>query len=273
MPQKLSAVTLNQQKMSMFFQREGRYRSVTIWMTCSHCRQTPVSPPKPPTNLEDPSKIKRVDGFTLSYLYTNLLSVFESAIADADRDYPEFIEGHSGQFPEMTRALHYLAGLDFVRTVCETGFNYGHSSFAYLTAKSDSKVHSFDLANHHYALVMTSFLNRIFPGRLFVHFGNSSYTIPEYIVGNPSFRCDLMLVDGGHDYDIAKSDLTHFVSVANPDNNVIMFDDYPTDWGTAIGRAWEEMIDSHKIKELLRCRKRYKTTESERGFVVGRVMK
>ena len=60
---------------------------------------------------------------------------------------------------------------------------------------------------HVYARPMAQYLNETFPGRLYVHFGDSTVTVPQFIRENPNFRCDFILVDGGHTYEVAKADL------------------------------------------------------------------
>lgn len=115
----------------------------------------------------------------------------------------EEVEGHSGVSEGETRMLHYLAGHKRIKTVCETGFNIGHSSLNYLTANGQLVVYSFDLGEHRYALEMSEYMTKKFPGRFFIHFGNSVMSIPEFIRDNPNFKCDFMLVDGGHWYPVA----------------------------------------------------------------------
>jgi len=63
---------------------------------------------------------------------------------------------------------------------CKTGFNAGHSSFNFLSARRDVVVHSFDVGRHRYVSPMTLFLRRKYPGRLNVELGDSRLTVPRY---------------------------------------------------------------------------------------------
>jgi len=131
---------------------------------------------------------------------------------------------------------------------------------------------------------MSNFMLKHFPGRFFIHLGDSTKTVPTFIQANPTFRCDLIFVDGGHTYAIAKADLENFASIANRSNrdNAIIFDDYPSfaPGATEMGRAWEHMIRRHRVIELMRCmfsnRKSIppstKIEQYVQGFVIGTVI-
>src|SRR6218665_1502382 len=195
---------------------------------------------------------------------------FEEAVINASRSGG--IEGPSGQVAGEYLVMHHLAGQPAAKVICETGFNLGHSSFNYLTANEKVIVHSFDLGNHGYAHTMSDYLKKLFPNRFFIHFGDSTKTIPEFIRNNPEFQCDLMFVDGGHVYPVALADIMNFAKIANLKENIIAFDDYPTDWGQSFGKAWEDAINAGILKEFMRCRF-HSIVGLQRGFTIGRVMK
>ncbi|ESN98381.1 hypothetical protein HELRODRAFT_192900 [Helobdella robusta] len=186
--------------------------------------------------------------YNMSNIYYELLPAFQESCNTAKGSLSES-EGHSGQVPEQRMVMHYLASTPSIRTICETGFNYGHSSFNFLTSNLKASVYSFDLGSHKYARKMAELL----PGllnlkglqgeRLTVRFGDSTVEVPKAISEGKLPLCDLMFVDGGHTYPIARADLLNFARHSNEDN-LIIFDDYPTDWGKAIGRAWQELLIS-----------------------------
>lgn len=198
-------------------------------------------------------------------------SAFLTKVTDTLNNSTENTEGFSYQVRQQYRTMHYVASRQSVKTICETGFNFGHSSFNWLTANSQTVVHSFDLGNHKYAHVMSDYIVALFPGRFFIHFGNSMETIPAFIAANPIFRCDIMFVDGGHDYLVAKADIENFVSMARNDHSIIIFDDYPgkQSWskGNNFGQAWEDSIKAGFLNEKLRCTDK----KNERGFSMATV--
>ena len=68
-------------------------------------------------------------------------------------------------------------------------------------------------------------MRRNFSSSFFVHFGDSTQTVPEFARAHPDHRCDFIYVDGGH----TMADLLNLAAMADVETgNVIMFDDYPT---------------------------------------------
>jgi len=214
-----------------------------------------------------------LDHYNMSSLYWSLYHKFQAAIPQR-----RHFEGHSGRYFQQTKVLHYLAARPSIRHICETGFNMGHSSFNFLTSNPKAIVHSFDIGQHDYTGVMGRFMTKQFPGRFFIHFGDSRKTVPQYVRANPSFRCDLIFVDGGHTYDIATADLENFVSVWNISNldNTIIFDNYPAlvTWSHGLGPAWENLVRRHSITEIMRCM--YSTCVGAEkychGYVIGKMI-
>jgi hypothetical protein len=208
--------------------------------------------------------------FTLSGSYKSLKPAFVDIIRRSG--YIEAFEGHSGRSAIQTLALHYLASRPTVHTVCETGYNVGHSAFNYLTANPRLVVHSFDIGQYEWTLPSAQNLSQLFPGRLFVHIGDSAVTVPKFLSENPSLKCNLILIDGCHNYPCAKLDIENFASVAEFDNNVIIMDDYPSP--NEHGPAWDEAINDGYVKEFVSCRLAQDSGELEHavGFAVGQVV-
>lgn len=232
--------------------------------------------PAAPSSLSDCDELfgpgTAVASFQLSPEYHAHFPDFEAAVNRSTVD--EEFEGFSFQQPTQFKVLHYLASRPHVRRVCETGFNLGHSSFSHLTANRDVVVHSFDLGVHQYAHKMATFMARQFPGRIFVHFGNSTQTVPEFVLAHPAHRCQFIYVDGGHTYPVAMADLLNLAAMADVDSrNVIMFDDYPTlkAFARSFGWAWENMRRWGYVRELMRCS--FGNKQFQRGFVIGTVLR
>lgn len=166
-----------------------------------------------------------------------------AAIFHPDRE----IEGHSNMFPQHhTDVLAELAALPWVETIGEVGFNGGHSALRWLM-NSTATVYSFDIGEHVYSRPASMWLSKMFPGRLTMIWGDSVTEIPQFQRENPSVKLDLIMVDGGHSYDLAKADLKHFRSLANPKNNRVIMDDTFLD---DVRRAWDEMIELGQVEEF-----------------------
>lgn len=187
--------------------------------------------------------------FTLSSEYRSMKPIFNQVAGRSG--FRQGIDGHSGDVETQTRALH-LASQPWVHTVCETGFNAGHSAFNYLTANRRLVVHSFDIGIHPYTSIIAANMSQwMFPGRLFLHTGDSRSSIPNFLTKNTRVRCSLIFVDGGHRYDVALADCINFGSIADVENGAaVMFDDY---WPFNHGPAWDFMVKHGYIDEVGHC--------------------
>ncbi len=173
-------------------------------------------------------------------------------------------DGHSGLFPHQYRTLYELARAPFVSHVCETGFNAGHSAFMWLAANPKVTVTSFEFGFHPWSRPLASWLQKAFPGRLTMIWGNSVHTLHQYRWREQGrAHCDLAFVDGGHNHRAAGSDLDQFRMLAGNRSNLVMFDDYPEE-GAVFGEVWEAARERGHVIELFRC-----NDGKHRGFSVG----
>jgi len=78
-------------------------------------------------------------------------------------------------------------------------------------------------------------------------------------------KCDLLIVDGGHTYEVAISDLKNFAQMAAP-GHMLAIDDTPCDaiWCMGPRKAWQELILHGCIKES-----EVVHMGRDRGFSVG----
>ena len=115
------------------------------------------------------------------------------------------------------------------------------------------------------------YLQRVFPGRLNVTWGDSTLTLPEFHRKNPSVKCDLLIVDGGHTYPIAQSDFDIFRRMSNKENLVVL-DNYPDtrmNWMEDLGNVWERAKQRGEMSEIFACSY---LPEEPHGFSVGRYL-
>ena len=179
------------------------------------------------------------------------------------------VEGHVGNILYQTQAYYRLARLNFIKNICEIGFNAGHSAYIWLAASPKTMLFSFDLGEHQYTQPMAKYMEQNFLGRFKIFYGDSTVTVPEFRRKNPEIKCDLMIVDGGHTYSVAKADLVNMRLLANKQRNLVILDDYPSkmlDFMQVLGRAWTEMKTQKKIDEIFSC------TAGYTGFTVGRYL-
>lgn len=166
---------------------------------------------------------------------------------------------------EVQRYSEFAKSAGPTKTVCETGFNAGNSALLFLT-QSHARLYEFDMGEHVYSQEAANFLGTSFPGRLKVSWGNSIKTLPAFKKESPEVRCDIIIIDGGHSFEVAQADLTNFAPLAAAEN-IVVIDDTPcvSDWCQGPSQAWAEAKRTGVITE----------TESHsmgagRGFSVGK---
>ena len=171
----------------------------------------------------------------------------------------------------ITVNLHWFLSLfsnslSFVETVCETGFNAGHSTLLWLLANPSAKVYSFDLGRHPCTAPMADYLKKRFPDRFTITFGNSTETLPRFRRENPDVKCDLMIIDGGHTVDVASADFGNFYRMSNR-KNIVFYDNHPDRFH--IGASWELLKRRGVVIEYFRCQF---ITSNLHGFTFGQFL-
>mmetsp|Transcript_98980 Transcript_98980/g.171526 ORF Transcript_98980/g.171526 Transcript_98980/m.171526 type:complete len:295 (-) Transcript_98980:19-903(-) len=178
------------------------------------------------------------------------------------------VEPHTtddGALALQTQRYDEWAKSGYVRTVCETGFNAGHSALRFL-AQSDAHLYEFDLGDHPYGKVAANFLTGKFPGRLNITWGSSTDTLRRFHAEHPDVTCDLIIVDGGHFQNVSISDLTNFAVMASK-NHILAMDDTPCagPWCVEPTESWKNLTSVGCIEQTASTR-----MGKMRGFSVGR---
>jgi len=155
-------------------------------------------------------------------------------------------EGYSQQIPNQVEDLIELTKTPHIN-VMEIGFNAGHSADIFLKNNSTLRLTSFDLGTHNYVLTGKKYIDKMYPNRHNLILGDSTITVPLY---TGSF--DVIFIDGGHDYDVAKKDIENCMRFAHKDTIVIVDDTIYTEGLKAsytIGptKAWTECVDIIEI--------------------------
>ena len=147
-----------------------------------------------------------------------------------------------------------------VRRICEIGFNAGHSASLWLMANPTAEVLMFDLWAHNSSEIGAKFL--LSPearalgiedaaSRLRIIKGDSTKTVVDFAAENPSVKCDLLSVDGGHTHEIALADIGHMHNLANPRFNTVVIDDTQCDLPWCVDSALEEHQRRGTLQRLL----------------------
>jgi len=163
-------------------------------------------------------------------------------------------EGHSQDISKQTQRLIDITNTPGIR-VMEIGFNAGHSADVFLKNNKNLTLVSFDIGEHGYVRIAKGYIDSAYPNRHTLILGDSRVTVPNYIKANGDQKFDVIFIDGGHDYQIANSDVENCMKLAHKDTVVLLDDTVYTDgWeqGHTVGptKVWTQYVDSGKIVEL-----------------------
>lgn len=186
------------------------------------------------------------------YIEFNLVKTKTLAVFLKERGYTE-LEGHSQQVPSQVGDLIQLTKRPRIK-VMEIGFNAGHSAEVFLKNNPTLSLTSFDLGAHQYVLPAKEYIDATYPGRHTLYLGDSLETVPKFARENPGTTFDVIFIDGGHDYHIAKGDLENCRKLAHKDTLIIMDDtmrtrDWFGEWNIGPTKAWVGALMSEVLQQ------------------------
>ncbi|HUD10915.1 MAG TPA: class I SAM-dependent methyltransferase [Candidatus Saccharimonadia bacterium] len=154
----------------------------------------------------------------------------------------------SASASEMRFLTEYIAERPKLLNICEIGFNAGLSASAFLSARENIRVVSFDIFDHDYAADAQKLVEATYPGRHTMVKGDSKVTVPVYQGGQMPF--DFVFVDGGHDLATAKADLINAARLSSVSTSVMIDDLTPWEpWGIGPTAAWQELVRLGMIRQ------------------------
>lgn len=139
--------------------------------------------------------------------------------------------------------------------IMEIGFNAGHSAELFLHHHSHLHLTSFDLGAHEYVPVAKSYIDFMYPDRHHLILGDSTITVPQYILEHPGKTFDLIFVDGCHEYDVVYQDMENVRKLAHP-NTIVILDDtmytagWEAEWTQGPSNVWINQIRKNQIQAV-----------------------
>ena len=156
--------------------------------------------------------------------------------------------------------VFYIIFPSDTKTVCEIGFNAGHSTLVWLESNPNVHVYTFDINGHPYTAPMVAYLQKTYPGRLTEHFGDSLTTVPqdsEKLKG----KCDIVIVDGRHDKHYPRQDIVNMKKISHNDSLLIVDDTARTKGADFILNVVNTLVKENYLDTVFMC-----TNQKDRGF-------
>jgi predicted O-methyltransferase YrrM len=164
-------------------------------------------------------------------------------------------EGYTQQNTHQVQDLMQLTNKPNINAM-EIGFNAGHSAEVFLKNNGTLTLTSFDLGAHNYVTTAKQFIDKTYPNKHTLILGDSRITVPNYCKNNNT-KFDVIFIDGGHDYDIARADMQNCAQLAHKDTVVILDDvifikEWEKSYSVGPTQTWSEHLQQNKIIELNR---------------------
>ena len=178
------------------------------------------------------------------------------------------VEGHSSQVEGQHSVYARLFGQCKVQSIAEIGFNAGHSTLVMLMANPKARVQSFDLGEHASSKAAYTTLKRQFPLRDFnVIWGDSRTTVPAFTATYTGAKFDVIIVDGGHTYDVARADVLNMRALSHA-GTVLIVDD------TICGEHFcvDKVLDDLALEGVLQVTERIPFSFHSRGMSLARYL-
>lgn len=150
----------------------------------------------------------------------------------------------------------YFGNLKTIKNVLEIGFLGGHSADLFLKLNDTLTVHSFDLGAFQSVDVGKKYIDQLYPTRHVLIKGDSKQTIPSFIDKN-KINFDIILIDGGYDYETVLTDLNNCKQLANTKtllivNNVLNNQKWIKYWNKEPTHVWNKLIKEKKVVEKIK---------------------
>lgn len=174
------------------------------------------------------------------------------------------LEGNCNDIPAQKNHIASITMNRNVKKVLEIGFNAGHSAEVILSSNPNLHLTSYDINTHSYTMIGKMYIDKKFPGRHTLIYGDSKKMVPK-----DTGKYDCFFIDGGHDYETAKADLNNCKKLAKP-CAMVMFDDVilPATEGISYSlgptQVWQEAARDSIVTSI--CEYKYGLT---RGMAIG----
>ncbi len=161
-------------------------------------------------------------------------------------------------FSGQQRIYHEIAKFDFIKTICDSGFNAGYSAFTWLNSSNKTKLYTFAPEDNMYGNFskVYNILKKMFPGRFKLTTGGPAKTLPQFQKNYPEIECNLVVMGNTHrDIKTPQLILRHFEDMIDRTYpyNLILVEDWTRRVYKVGGSIWEKNVKSSNLGQIFRC--------------------
>ncbi|CAG2257837.1 unnamed protein product [Mytilus edulis] len=151
-----------------------------------------------------------------------------------------------------------LGNKNKIRRICELGFNGGHSALMWASLfNGDLELLSFDLCTDKRCDIGEAFIRKMFPNiRLKIIRGDSTKTVPNYVLSNTNVKCDFISIDSDHFGSVDSFDILNMRYLASRNHTVAFEVADEMSRGSflrTVSLAWKRAISSKIILQQGEC--------------------
>ncbi len=151
-------------------------------------------------------------------------------------------KNETNKFDHKRKNLALIALNPTMKNGLEIGFNAGFSTLLMLIANPNLHMTCVDLGEHKYTRPCFDAIEKIFPGRITLHLGDSKKIMPT--IQKTDF--DFVHIDGCHLVPIAESDIIHSYRITKK-GGVLIFDDYNF---KPLHTLWDKYVKKYNLQKL-----------------------
>jgi predicted O-methyltransferase YrrM len=145
-------------------------------------------------------------------------------------------------FLNKTKNISNLVLNKNIKNVIEIGFNSGFSTLLMLVTNPKMHITCLDLGEHKYTIPCYEKIKETFGDRIDIIIGDSRETLKNITDAN----YDLIHIDGGHETEIADSDIINCYRLSKK-GTIIIMDDYDF---SNLHELWDSYINKYNLKPL-----------------------
>jgi hypothetical protein len=152
-------------------------------------------------NINSSAHAKLANDTMFVGLLDTLLVAVSSHAETAAKVGPDFWNNMGNIAEVRQEVLDFLSYADqpCIKTLCEVGFNAGHSATVLLSANDTTVLHVFDMASLPFASAQVKLMKRVYGKRFHFYKGDSVNLLPWF--QQHKTHCDLFSIDGDHTYE------------------------------------------------------------------------